>query len=197
MFYSLRGSLIHKGKDFVAVECSGVSYLVFVSENTKRQLLDEGEEIFLYTYTNIRENSVEIFGFNTQEEHSCFVLLTSVSGVGARICLAILSRFLPKDIFLAVVSNNPKMLTEAIGVGTKLASRIVLELKDKVKKLHFTTKDFERALDEPSLSHKEAVGALLSLGYSKDQATRVVLSFDGSLSVEELIKLSLKSMAGR
>lgn len=190
MFYSLCGNLLHIGKDFVAIDCSGVSYLVFVSFNTKKDLPNKNEQVFLYTYTNIRENSVEIFGFKTQEEHSCFTLLISVSGVGSRICLAILSELLPENIIYAIASNNPKVLTKTNGVGLKLASRIILELKDRIKNLE--SKDCASLFIS-----EEAISALMSLGYKKDQAIKAISKLDNSLPTEELIRLSLKSMSRR
>ncbi|MDR3179171.1 MAG: Holliday junction branch migration protein RuvA [Oscillospiraceae bacterium] len=198
MFYSLRGMLSCVEKDFVSVECAGIGYKVFVSSMTKRKLPSQNNQVFLYTYTNMRENSIEIFGFKTKEEEFCFKMLSSVSGVGPKICLSILSEFLPEEIFLSIKSNSPKVLTRVNGVGLKLASRIILELKDKVKTVDFNIFSNKDSLKEKlrissSCSSNKAIEALVSLGYSKEQAVLLVSSFDSSLSAEELIRLSLKS----
>lgn len=200
VFYGLRGKVIHVDKNFVALDCGGVVYRVFVSFVTKNELSDKKTEDFLYTYTNIRENSVEIFGFKTKNEYFCFKLLLSVSGVGSRICMGILSAVDSNSVISAIASGNSQIFRDVSGVGPKLALRIVLELKDKVKKLSFNSlmdqsKGTFQCETLNSSSATEAVNALFSLGYSREHAMSVVTSLDSSLSTEDLIRLSLKSIA--
>ena len=133
MIYSLRGKLIETAENTVVVECAGVGYLCSTTRTTLNSLPQKGTEVMLYTYMNVREGAVDLFGFSTLSEKNCFCRLTSVSGVGPKVALAILSELKPDQLMLALVSQDVKSLTRAAGVGKKLAERILLELRDKVK----------------------------------------------------------------
>lgn len=199
MFYSLRGQLIHLEDGIAVIECAGVGYKCFITANTQRELLALGQEVTLYTYLNVREDAMDLFGFLKKEELDCFKLLISVSGVGAKVGIAILSSLLPEQVFMAISTGDSKMLTVAPGVGSKLAQRVVLELKDKVGTVLCSSSKKPTAskflLNNSSIS--KALEALVSLGYSPADVMPVISSLDSSLPVEELIRLSLKSMAGR
>lgn len=179
------------------IECAGVGFKCFTSLNTIRTLPKKGEEAKLYTHLNVREDALDLFGFATITELNCFKMLTGVNGVGPKAGLAILSELTPEKIAAAVASGDSKILTRASGVGPKLAKRIVLELKDKVKSIG-TVNGFTPSVNQSAASNAEAaVEALAVLGYTPSDAASVVGKFDSSLPVEELIRLSLKSLGGR
>ena len=138
MIYSLNGKIIHTEPNFVVIECGGVGYKCLATMNTLRSLPAAGENAMLYTQMLVREDAVELCGFATTAERNCFVMLMSISGVGAKVALAILSVLTPEQVALAVSLGDSKTLTKASGVGSKLAQRIILELKDKIKKLGIT-----------------------------------------------------------
>ena len=197
MIASLRGKLIYKDNTSAIIECSGVGFKCFVTKNTLYKLPQINEDVFLNTYMVVREDAMDLYGFYDTEELDAFKLITSVSGVGSKIGLALLSEFTASQLTLYIASNDPKALTAASGVGIKLAQRIVLELKDKIGSLESGDTIDIKAVGNATVNtnSKEAVAALVALGYSQSEASLAVSKQDQSLSVEELIKLSLKSLA--
>ena len=198
MIYSVRGKIIHKGTDLAVVECGGVGYACRTTLATLSQIGRTGEETMLYTYLHVREDNVELFGFATEQELNCFKMLISVSGVGPKAGLAILSDTNPERFALTVATGDYKAFTKTKGVGPKLAQRVVLELKDKISKEQLSSAGnsevgFEAVTSGSNTS--EAISALVVLGYSQTEAASVVAKLDPSLSVEELIRQSLKKMA--
>lgn len=198
MLYSLRGKLIYKEPSFAVVECAGVGYKCFTTMNTQRALADIGGEVTLYTYMSVREDAVDLFGFIDQNELSCFKMLISVSGVGAKVGLGILSSLSSEQVAMAIASSDSKTLTIAPGVGNKLAQRIILELKDKLKNKEVQSNLGSKVCAGANITNNavEAINALGVLGYAPADAAAVVAKFDSSLPVEELIRLSLRAMAG-
>lgn len=202
MIYSVTGTLIHIEPGVAVVECGGVGFKCLTSMGTLRRLPSIGGQVKLYTKLNVREDAMDLFGFATTSELNCFNMLTSVSGVGPRVGLAILSELDPEKVALAVASGDSKALTRASGVGAKLAQRITLELKDKVKKMDVSG-EIGAALAEPggvasaAGNAANAVSALAVLGYTPSEAAAVVAKFDSSLPTEELIRLSLREMGSR
>ena len=197
MFYSVSGILIHAEPNLAVVECGGVGFKCFTSMNTQRSLPQIGEKVHLYTHLSVREDALDLYGFYTMTELNCFKMLTSVSGVGAKVGVSILSELSPEQVALAVASGDSKALSRASGVGPKLAQRIALELKDKVKKMGVATVAAGEIAINPAVGNAAgAVSALAVLGWSPTEAAQIVGKFDGSLPVEELIRLSLKSMGG-
>ncbi|MFR2804535.1 MAG: Holliday junction branch migration protein RuvA [Faecalispora jeddahensis] len=197
MFYSVSGILIHAEPNLAVVECGGVGFKCFTSMNTQRSLPQIGDKVRLFTYLSVREDALDLFGFYTMTELNCFKMLTSVSGVGAKVGVSILSELSPEQVALAVASGDSKALSRASGVGPKLAQRIALELKDKVKKMGVATVSAGDAAVNPAIGNAAgAVSALAVLGWSPTEAAQIVGRFDSSLPVEELIRLSLKSMGG-
>ncbi len=196
MFYRLRGTLIHTEPGMAAVECGTVAFKCLTSLSTQRALPRQGEEAILYTYLNVREDALDLFGFATISELNCFKMLTAVSGVGPKVALAILSALKPEQIAVAVATGDSRALTRASGVGPKLAQRIALELRDKVKKLQSSGAMPEMPAGQVSASSNTgaAVNALAVLGFAPSDAAATVAKFDGSLPVEELIRRSLQSM---
>ena len=139
MIYSLCGTLIHTEPTFVVIECAGVGYKCMTTLNTQRVLPKIGERCTIYTHMLVRDDAIELCGFAGHEELNCFKLLMSISGVGARLALALLSELRPEQIAIAVSGGDSKTLTRANGVGKKLAERIILELKDKLKLISTTS----------------------------------------------------------
>ncbi|MFU0832739.1 MAG: Holliday junction ATP-dependent DNA helicase RuvA [Oscillospiraceae bacterium] len=195
MIYSVKGTLSHMEPGIAVIECGGVGFKCFTSLNTQRALPQIGEQAQLFTVLNVREDALDLYGFATRTELSCFKMLTAVSGVGPKVGLAILSELTPEQVAAAVATGDSKTLTRASGVGRKLAQRICLELKDRVRDLGGNTSAAAApGAGVPSAaSHAAAaVEALSVLGYSPSDAAAVVARFDSSLPVEELIRLSLR-----
>lgn len=197
MFYSLNGTLIHTEPSVAVIECGGVGYKCTVSMSTQKSLPKLCEKTQLYTYLNVnREGNIELFGFISQSELNCFKKLISVSGVGPKFAIAILSELSPDEVAIAIASSDSKSLTRAAGVGNKLAQRIILELRDKLKSVSDDSFITGTACAiSASKNTSEAINALGMLGYSSSEVAPIVAKLDGSLSVEELIRLSLQSIA--
>ena len=197
MIASLRGTLIHTDNVSAVVECSGVGFRLAVTKNTLYRLPQKGKEVFLYTFLAVREDALDLYGFIDADELEAFKLITAVNGVGAKIGIAILSEFSPSQLRIYIASGDAKALTAASGVGIKLAQRIVLELKDKVGAIEADDSIDLKAVGNATLnsSTKEAVAALVSLGYTQSEASLAVGRLDTSLSTEELIKQALKQLA--
>ncbi len=197
MIASVRGKLIYTDNNCAVVECGGVGYKCFVTKNTLYNIGSKGDEVMLHTFLSVREDAMDLYGFRDIEELEAFKLLTSVSGVGAKMGLALLSEFTASQITLYIASGDYKALTEASGVGPKLAQRIVLELKDKVGSLQTGDTIEIKAVGNATINSntKEAVSALVSLGYTQSEASLAVGKCDPSLSTEELIKQALKTLA--
>ena len=201
MIYCLTGKIIKKTLDSVVISCGGVGYFVQIPATTGEALPPAGQEGTVYTIMNVTENDVSLYGFASEEQQACFELLTSVSGVGAKVGLAILSVMEPDRVALAISAGDHKAFKAASGVGPKLAQRIVLELKDKVAKGFvdgINLEDVGAATAAPAAQGAgQAIAALVSLGYSQSEAALAVSKIDASLPVEEIIKLALRGMAGR
>lgn len=200
MIYCLTGTVVKKNMDSVVISCGGVGYLAQVPTNVSAALPPVGKEATLYTVMNVTENDVSLFGFASEAQKDCFTLLTSVSGVGPKVGIALLNVLEPDRIALAISAGDYKALTAANGVGPKLAQRITLELKDKVGKGlvdGVTLSDVSAAAAAPAAGASQAIAALVSLGYSQSDAALMVSKVDENLPVEEIIKLALRSAAGR
>ena len=198
MIYSVSGKILHTEPDLCVIECGGVGYACKTTLYTIQQLQGQ-EKATLYTYLAVREDAIELFGFYTPEELDCFKLLTSVSGVGAKFALSILSTILPEQVALAIASEDVKAFTKAKGIGAKLAQRIVLELKDKIAKqpaLMGSNSGLDISIaTEAGSSTAEAIAALVVLGYSQSEAATAVARCDKTLTVDEIIKQSLRLLA--
>ncbi len=197
MFYSLTGKVIVLEESFVAIQCGGVAFRCMTTLNTLSKIGKTGEEVTLFTYLNVREDAMDLFGFYTQQELSCFKELISVSGVGPKAALAILSQLSPDKLALCIASGDVKSITKAQGVGPKLAQRVVLELKDKFS-AGIAQGGGEVVINSPGApvggNRSEAVEALVMLGYSKSEAASAIGKLDPTLPTEELIRLALKSL---
>ncbi len=188
MFYYLKGIATHKGENFLVLDISGVGFKVFTSNTTLSDVTLK-TECTVYTYIYVREDALEIFGFLTADELTFFQKLISISGVGPRLALAILSTFPSTELVLAVLTSDVKKLSKAPGVGPKLAQRIILELKDKMKAEEVE----EAALNQNTLPSgaSEALSALLVLGYGEAEARHAISIVGEGFSLEDTIKKAL------
>jgi len=194
MIYSLTGTLTVKEPGALVVECCGVGYRCAAPLSTVQKLPPVGEQVSVLTHMSVREDAVELFAFADKEELTCFKRLISVSGVGPRVALAILSDIPPDRFNLYVVSGDVKAITKAQGVGPKLAQRIVLELKDKVELAGGDGSLPAMAGGAAPGGAGEAVSALAALGYTPSEAAAALAGLDPALPVEELIRAALKHM---
>ncbi len=199
MLYSLRGKLIIKEPNLFVVECAGIGYKCTCSMFTITELPKIGEEVFVYTYLNVREDSVDLFGFSSQNELSCFKQLISVSGVGPKAATSILSTMTYEQLAVCIATGDYKSITKAQGIGSKTAQRIVLELKDKIKNEDiisgFNSAPLISKLDNPNL--QDAISALMVLGFSNAEASSSLTSCTTEMSTEEMIKIGLKNLSSK
>lgn len=195
MIYSLQGELTHWEAGLAVVECGGVGYACRTTMNTLAKIR-ELDRVKLYTYLHITENAIDLFGFADITELASFRQLISVSGVGPKVALSILSDITPSKLALCIASGDSKTLTKSPGVGSKLAQRIVLELKDKVAKdQKLSAADLQSPAISTGDNFSEAVMALQTLGFNPAQCSAALSGADPSSSVEELIKFGLKNLA--
>ena len=202
MIYCLTGKIVKKSMNAVVLSCGGVGYYAQCPASVAGALPGVGKEATIYTVMSVTENDVSLYGFATEQPQACFEMLTAVSGVGPKVGLAILSVMEPDRVALAISAGDHKAFKAASGVGPKLAQRIVLELKDKVAKGFVDGISLEdvagaSADTQASQGSSQAIAALVSLGYSQSEAALAVSKIDAALPVEEIIKLALRSMAGR
>lgn len=197
MIYCLTGKILKKNLDSVVISCAGVGYYVQIPATTGEALPAPGQEGTVYTLMNVTENDVSLYGFANEEQRDCFKMLTSVSGVGPKAGLSILSIMSPEKVALAASSGDHKAFTKASGVGPKLAQRITLELKDKVGKGLGAGTGFASGADVPAPAGApaQAVAALVSLGYNTSDAAQAVARIDEDLPVQEIIKIALRSLS--
>lgn len=194
MFAYIKGSLEMKSSGYIVIDINGLGYKIFMSQNNIDSIGELHNIIKVFTYVKVREDDISIFGFKTQEELKMFELLISVSGVGAKSALVMLSCIEPSDFAIAVISNDVKVLTKVPGIGNKSAQRIILELKDKLKEeqLEEKLKDSSKRLKDNSENINEAISGLMVLGYSKKDIEKAFERLDiDNLSIEDLIKKGL------
>ena len=203
MLAYVKGTLEIKTKGYIVVETGGIGYKIFMPESTIEKLGAIGEQIKIFTFMRVREDDVSLYGFITNEELRMFELLLSVSGIGAKGALTILSNITPSQFALAVISNDVGMLKKLPGIGPKTAQRTILELKDKLKKeqeIAVTTEEEESSFQEAILEDEkvsEAVSALQVLGYSRKEIAGALEKIEmKSLGVEDIIRKGL-SVLGR
>ena len=204
MLAYIKGKLEMKMTGYVVIDVGGLGYKIFMSEVGSEKLGNIGDLVKVHTYYRVREDDVSIYGFNTLEELKMFELLLGVSGVGARTALAMLETCSPSEFAMAVVTEEVKVLTEIPGIGPKSAKRIILELKDKIKKeqeveaikeeIDKKEKRENKLFDIAEIKEKvsEAIQALQVLGYNKKEIEKAIEKLNyKELSTEELIKKGL------
>lgn len=198
MIYSLTGELTYIGDQFLVVECGGVGFKCFTSVAMAASAGRIGDQIRLYTYLSVKEDALDLYGFKTENELRAFKLLISVSGVGPKAAVSILSEMSADKLALAVAAGDTKAITRANGVGKKIAERIVLELKDKMAGVTLSSSESSVsaaasvAEDSPA---GEAVAALVALGFSKSDAAAAVGAMDSSLPADEMIRQGLRQLS--
>ena len=196
MIYSLTGNVVALDRNGLAVQCGGIAFFCFSTMNTLKNVA-LNTETTVYTYLNVREDAMELYGFTTQNELDSFKQLITVSGVGPKAALAILSVLTPDKLALSLASGDAKAITKAQGVGAKIANRIILELKNKFStELTEEQSELVGAVQMTAGAENvvEAIEALVQLGYSRSEAAAALGKLDSTLPVEELIRQALKSL---
>jgi holliday junction DNA helicase RuvA len=199
MIASLTGRLAFKAPTHLALDVHGVGYEVFIPLSTFYSLPNLNESLSLSIHTHVREDAIQLFGFLTPQEKETFVLLTSVSGIGPKLGLSVLSALPVGDLVSAIRAGDVEKLTTVPGIGTKSASRLVLELKDKVTRLH---PELVQAVDAPrqeqDATFEDAMSALVNLGYrpqdAKDALKQVKKSAPEPIMLKDIIRESLKEL---
>jgi len=196
MISFLRGELSSFEEGFVTVDVGGVGYGVFMSDYSMSQLPSVGQEVKLYTYLNVREDVMQLFGFLSREDLDVFKMLILVNGVGPKAGLSILSALTSDDLRFAVASGDAKAIAKAPGVGKKTAEKIIIELKDKLKLEDVFANDEPASNVYPNNENSaEAIQALVALGYGQSESFKVINSIEVSnKSVEDIIKEALRKM---
>ena len=194
MFAYIKGIIDSKQDTFVVIDVQGVGYKIFMPTNSIKNLGEEGEIAKVYTHYYVREDNISLYGFSSNEELRMFELLISVSGVGAKSAIAMLSEITPSKFALDVVSDDVTSLTKIPGVGKKTAARIILELKDKLKQEQaIEAKEEIKTYIESNEKVEEAITALQVLGYNKREIESVFSKIDiKNLELEDIIKNALK-----
>ena len=199
MYAFIKGTLESVGEDYVILDCNDVGYQIFVPASVMNQMPPRGTVLKLYTYLNVREDAMLLYGFLTEEDKKIFKMLLAVNGIGPKGALAILSALTPDELRFAVLAGDDKSITKAQGIGKKMAQKLIIELKDKL--------NFEEAI-ELSYQHNatsliasneknDAISALVSLGYSSAESMQAVnqVEITDDMSVEDIIKQALKKLA--
>lgn len=199
MFAYIKGTIEEKAIGFVVIECGGIGYKIFMSQTAMEKLGQLGETAKIYTHYHVREDEISLYGFNTNEELKMFELLISVSGIGAKSAISMLSEITPSSFALAVISNDVGRLKAMKGIGAKTAQRIILELKDKLKTEEAITVEEDKEIVEilaKDQTVEEAMQALKVLGYTRTEITTAMEKIDKTnTSVEDLIKKALGYLA--
>lgn len=200
MIAALTGRLASKSPSQITLDVQGVGYEVFIPLSTFYSLPDLNESASLRIHTHLREDAIQLFGFLTATEKDAFILLTGISGIGPKLALSVLSTLSVTDLVTAIQSGDMDKLSTVPGIGKKSAGRIVLELKDKVERLHAMPAAVATATSDQSTSlHDDALSALVNLGYraqeAKDIITRITQSQPSPMPLKDLIRETLKELA--
>ncbi len=203
MYYYLNGELAYRDLSTCVIDCGGVGYKLTVSYLTSESMMTKlGKQVKLFTHLAVREDGIELFGFGSYEEKECFNRLTSVSGIGPKAAMSILSTMTPEKLAIAICTDDKKAIAKAPGIGAKSAARIILELKDKMSKEMFGGTDDLISITSSAPNFvttsaiSEAAEALSVLGYDRSTVLSVLKGIDPSITdVSEIIKLALKKLA--
>ncbi len=202
MYAYIKGELAEKNIDHIVVEAGGIGYLIYVPAQSIDYLPDEGNQIKVYTYLYIREDAMVLYGFLTKDDLEIFKMLITVSGIGPKGGLGILSTLSADDLRFAILSGDSKTISKAPGIGAKTAQRVIIDLKDKMsleeafeKKLDNNADGVQKTLN--SSIKNDAVLALSALGYSSAESLKAVSKVDitDDMDVEDVLKLALKNMS--
>lgn len=201
MFAYIKGSLEEKGNNYVVIDVGGIGYKVFMSDMSIQRIGDLKNIVKVHTYYHVREDNISLYGFLTKEELKMFELLLSVSGIGAKSAIAMLSNITPSAFAFAVISNDVASLKKIPGIGAKTAQRIILELQDKLKAEEKLALDGAKEQIEIEIQTtqnvQEAIQALQILGYNRKEIEKAMEKIANTdVSVEELIRKGLSLLAG-
>ncbi len=199
MISFIKGEIAYVFHNYIILENNNIGYQIFLSQNGIGKIAEKKEQVKIFTYMAVKEDEIALYGFLEKEELDIFNMLISVSGIGPKGALNIISDLSPREIMLAIISEDINTLSKAQGVGKKTAQRLVLELKDKIK----TSDAMEGINPQQAINLKtqsepkaEAIEALMSLGYSKSEAVKVVFEISNDITkTEQIIKLALKKLA--
>lgn len=201
MYDYLKGEYAYCDQNSIVIDCSGVGYKVFTSQRCIQDMPEPGSFVTVYTFLSVRDDALDLYGFLEKEDISLFRLLITVSGVGPKVALALLSCLSSGEIARAIVTGDQAMLTTSPGIGPKVAQRVILELRDKISNDMLLSGSVETVAGGASTTRAhanfadEAVSALMALGYSKNQSAAAVRSVvTDSMTVEEMIKAALKAL---
>jgi len=203
MLYSLTGEILYIEPGVAVIECGGVGFKCIISSSTANTLPPIGNSTTIFTHLNVTQDAMTLYGFATKSELSCFRMLTSVSGIGSKTAISVLSAMTPEQLAINVASGDYKAITCAQGIGPKQAQRIVLELKDKVTSMGAPADPVGGVsapvspVASPSGNAAEAIRALMVLGCTSGEASQLVAQLDQTLPVEQLISQALRLMATR
>ena len=199
MYAYLKGTLAYKASDYTVVDVNGVGYKVFTTDVSS---YNKNDEIQLYTYLNVRENELTLYGFTNQEDLKLFEQLITVNGIGPKVALNILNHISSKDFYVAVMYDDEKALTKLPGIGKKTAKRIILDLKEKLSKMDISTAvdtvSVGVATGNTTTALGEVIEALIALGYDASVANRIAktqYNTNPDHTVEQLLKKCLRSLA--
>lgn len=200
MFAYIKGKLGYKHGDYIVVEANGVGYKIHTALSTIEAIGPVDNDVKVFTHLYVREDIMNLYGFLTQEEMGMFELLISVSGVGPKAAISVISSVSPSKFGLAVITDDVKTLTKAQGIGNKMAQRIILELKDKIKKEQVSdvsiAKDEKTLLTRDRSRSSEAISALMVLGYTALEAGKAVSAvYSDEMDLETVIKGALRNLA--
>lgn len=196
MFSYIKGIYESRTMDYIVVETNGIGYKIFMSENSMKKIGEIGQNIKVYTYLKVREDDVSIYGFSSCEELRMFELLVSVSGIGAKSAIVILSNIEPSTFAIAVVSDDVNTLKKLPGIGAKSAARIILELKDKLKSMNLSDEENGIINKANNENFEELISALQVLGYTRKEIEPIISKLDNNQdSLEKLIKNALMLLA--
>lgn len=202
MIALISGKIVHKGISHVIVDVQGVGYRVFIPLTTFYELPEAGQAITLHIHTNVKQDAIHLFGFYTDQERDLFQLMISVSGIGPKIAMNILSGISARDLINAISSGNVSKLVHVPGVGRKMAERLILELKEKVLKKMMVDQSLEAGeqTDADDMMMDDVLSALVNLGYknsvAKDALDKAMRSCDEKPEMDKLLKKTLKILAG-
>lgn len=202
MISYIKGELVQIHGDKIVVECQGIGYQIQVPISLIERLSGCGSEVQIYTYLQVREDLIQLFGFASQEERELFCLLLGVNGIGPKGALGILSTITPENLRFAILAGDAKTIQRAPGIGNKTAQRLIIELKDKLKlEDMFETTDMDMPVSEMTAqtskrsARGEAIEALIALGYSNAEAMRAVRRVaETDMDTETILKAALKNM---
>lgn len=190
MYKYIKGNIDEIGEDYVVVENNGIGYFIYTSKNSIFTIKSDVRNIKLFTYLNVREDEMSLYGFSTIEELEMFKLLLLVTGIGPKVALGVLSTLTPSKIKMAIINNDVNTLATAPGIGKKTGKRIILELKEKIDD-NIIVEDTIHGIDNDNI--EEVYQALISLGYTRNEINNTLSKVDKKgLNTEEILKMALK-----